>query len=244
MLLLGSRRLRLKPGTGRPTIASVPTPSLRATRWMGWLFAIGSACFVAGVPLSLTTSLSPVVAAVTYFVGSIFFTSAATIQMRLGWRAGDASLSRRQALLSGHPAWTSAWIQWIGTLAFNVTTFWGVVAAVGTDAVSNQVIWRPDAVGSVLFLVSSVIALRPDVRRHRHGHARDRSWAISAINMLGSIFFGLSAVGAYVVPGTDDLLSAAWSNGGTLLGAVCFLVGAVLVIPRHPHDSGVGEHGG
>jgi formate/nitrite transporter FocA (FNT family) len=72
----------------------------------------------------------------------------------------------------------------------------------------------------------------PEVRRHRHGHARNRSWTISALNMLGSIFFGISAVGAYVVPDTDELLNAQWSNGGTFLGALCFLVGAWLVIPR------------
>ena len=212
----------------------MPTPSLQATRWMGWLFAIGSACFALGVPMSLATSLSPTVAAATFFVGSIFFTSASSIQLKCAWRAGDggASLTRSQALLSRQPAWTSAWIQWIGTLAFNVTTFWGLVEASGTQSVSNQVIWRPDAVGSILFLVSSAIAFMPDVRRHRHGHARDRSWAISALNMLGSIFFGISAIGAYVVPSTNELLNSEWSNGGTFLGAICFLIGAVLVLPR------------
>jgi divalent metal cation (Fe/Co/Zn/Cd) transporter len=117
-------------------------------------------------------------------------------------------------------------------VAFNVTTFWGLVEASGTEAVADQVIWRPDAVGSILFLVSSAIALSPDVRRHRHGHARDRSWAISALNMVGSISFGISAVGAYVVPSSNDLLNSTWSNGGTFLGAICFLIGALLVLPR------------
>jgi formate/nitrite transporter FocA (FNT family) len=94
------------------------------------------------------------------------------------------------------------------------------------------VIWRPDAVGSILFLVSSAIALSPEVRAHRHSHVRDRSWTIAVLNMLGSIFFGVSAVGAYVVPDTQELLNSAWSNSGTLLGALCFLVGALLVLPR------------
>ena len=201
---------------------------------MGWLFAIGSLCFAVGVPVSQNTRWEPTVAAAIFFVGSIFFTSAASIQMHLGWRAGagDANLSTGQALRSSNPAWVSSWVQWIGTLAFNVTTFWGVVEAIGTRSVSDQVIWRPDAVGSVLFLVSSAIALTPEVRRHRHGHARDRSWTISALNMIGSVFFGISAVGAYVLPSTDALLNSAWSNGGTFLGAVCFLIGALLVLPR------------
>ena len=200
---------------------------------MGWLFAIGSACFAVGVPMSMSSSLQPIVGGVTFFVGSIFFTSASTVQMALAWHAGDEgrTLTRSEALLSKHPAWTSAWIQWFGTLAFNVTTFWGAVEAAGNQYVANEVVWRPDAVGSVLFLVSSAIALMPDVRRHRHGHARDRSWTISAVNMLGSIFFGLSAIGAYIAPGSTELWNAAWSNGGTFLGAICFLVGALLVLP-------------
>jgi drug/metabolite transporter (DMT)-like permease len=97
-------------------------------------------------------------------------------------------------------------------------------------------VWAPDAIGSVLFLVASGIALAPQVRARRHGHARDRSWAIAALNMLGSVFFGLSAIGAYTLPSTDQLLSVSWSNWGTFLGAICFLWGAVLLLPRH------GEH--
>lgn len=201
----------------------VSAQSLRAIRWMGWLFAIGSACFAIGVPLSLVTSLSPVVAAATFFVGSVFFTSAASIQARLGWLEGH----------SLHDAsWTSAAIQWLGTIFFNVTTLRSLIDVAGTEALSNQVVWRPDAIGSILFLVSSVIALSPEVRAHRHGHVRDRTWTIAALNMVGSIFFGISAVGAYVVPDTSELLNSAWANGGTLLGAVCFLLGALLVLPR------------
>jgi hypothetical protein len=70
---------------------------------MGWLFVIGSACFAVGVPLSLNTSLSPSVGAMVFFVGSIFFTSASSIQMKLAWRAGDlaASATTWQALAPG-----------------------------------------------------------------------------------------------------------------------------------------------
>ncbi len=212
----------------------MPTPSLRATAWMGWLFVIGSACFVAGVPLAMSTSLAPTVSAATFFIGALFFTTASSVQLKLAWRSGPdgESLSTFEAVVSRAPAWTSSWIQWIGTLFFIGTTLAAWIDVAGVRAVSNQVIWRPDAVGSVLFLVSSGIALMPDVRRHRHGHARDRSWSISSLNMVGSIFFGISAVGAYVVPASDALLNARWANGGTLLGAVCFLVGAALVIPR------------
>ncbi|MFZ0325269.1 MAG: hypothetical protein WAN48_14210 [Actinomycetes bacterium] len=218
---------------------ATPGQSLRAVAAMGWLFVVGSACFAVGVPLSLWDTTDPVVAALVFFVGSVFFTAASSVQMRLA-RDTRPELSRPPSLGArvAHllairtPEWTSSWVQWIGTLFFNVTTLRSVVDVSGAATVSAQLVWFPDAVGSVLFLVSSAIALRPEVRAHRHGHARDRSWLIAAVNMLGSVFFGLSAVGAYTVPSTDELLKTTWANGGTLLGALCFLVGAWLVIPR------------
>lgn len=209
--------------------------SLRPISWMGWLFAVGSACFAVGVPVSQMSTVVPAVSALIFFVGSIFFTSAASIQMRLAWdsdRPSQRGTTLARVTNLRNVAWSSAAVQWVGTLFFNATTLWALVSATGDSSVSDQVIWRPDAIGSILFLVSSAVACLPEVRAHRHGHVRDRSWLIAALNMLGSVFFGLSAVGAYLVPATDELLNARWANGGTLLGALCFLVGALLVIPR------------
>jgi hypothetical protein len=90
----------------------------------------------------------------------------------------------------------------------------------------------------VLFLVSSAIAMRPEVRRFRHSHVRERSWAIAALNLVGSVFFGLSAVGAFPEPTGSGVADLMWANAGTLLGALCFLVGALLVLPRRHPTSG------
>ena len=59
---------------------------------------------------------------------------------------------------------------------------------------------------------------------------RDRNWWIAVINMVGSIFFMISALAAFVVPDTGDLLDAALANSGTLLGALCFFWAARLLI--------------
>lgn len=207
--------------------------SLRAITWMGWLFVVGSACFAAGVPVSQVQSLAPTVAAAIFFIGSIFFTSASTVQMRLAWVAiPSARRTTWQRLLDVRDYdWSSAVVQWVGTIFFNATTLAALIQVAGTRSVSDQVVWRPDAIGSILFLVSSAIALTPEARKARHEHVRGRSWAIAALNMLGSIFFGISAVGAWVVPDTDEVLNSVWANGGTFLGAVCFLIGAWLIIP-------------
>ena len=52
------------------------------------------------------------------------------------------------------------------------------------------------------------------------------------LNLLGSMFFGVSAIGAYVSPDTGDVTNLRWDNGGTFPGALCFLVAAVMLIPE------------
>jgi hypothetical protein len=60
---------------------------------------------------------------------------------------------------------------------------------------------------------------------------RDVSWWIVVLNLLGSIAFGVSAVASkYVAPG--EVRNIALTNAGTWLGAVCFFVGAVLLVPE------------
>ena len=56
------------------------------------------------------------------------------------------------------------------------------------------------------------------------------SWWIVVLNMVGSIFFMISALAAFVVPDTGDLLDASLANSGTFLGAVCFFWGARLLL--------------
>ena len=78
---------------------------------------------------------------------------------------------------------------------------------------------------------SSSRASSPTPRRGTAGsrwRPGDLGWEIAALNLVGSIFFGLSAIAAYVVPSTGELLNAALANAGTFLGALGFLVGAAL----------------
>ena len=49
--------------------------------------------------------------------------------------------------------------------------------------------------------------------------------------MVGSIFFGISAVTSFVLPDTGELVNTAATNAFTFLGAVCFLLGGYLLIP-------------
>ena len=77
--------------------------------------------------------------------------------------------------------------------------------------------WRPDALGSICFLVSGAIAYRASAR-HGWRPARGASgWWEPSVNLLGCVFFGIAAVAAYVVPTTGsmiDLAAVNWAYGG------------------------------
>jgi hypothetical protein len=47
------------------------------------------------------------------------------------------------------------------------------------------------------------------------------------VNLLGCVFFGVSAVAGYVVPSTGSMLDLAAANWNTSLGAACFLACAL-----------------
>ena len=119
-----------------------------AVWWMAVLFAIGSACFVVASIPGVVQLVGSALDAGIYFVGSIFFTSAATIQ----WLT-----SRGLAFDVLDLDWWSSSVQLIGTLYFNATTFRAFQT--GLDANEyDRLVWTPDALGSVCFLVASYFA--------------------------------------------------------------------------------------
>ena len=90
--------------------------------------------------------------------------------------------------------------------------------------------WTPDAFGSVCFLVASELALAGVCHRWICWRTRSRDWQIAALNMLGSVAFGVAAVTSLVEPSTSEPVSAAIANAGTTFGALCFLAGALLLL--------------
>ena len=131
--------------------------------------------------------------------------------------------------------WLATSIQLVGTVFFNVSTFRAMLESLD-DSSANLLSWRPDALGSICFLVASWLAFAEAGHGWLSWRPDDLGWVIAALNLAGSIFFGLSAIGAYVVSSTGELLSAALANGGTFLGAIGFLVGAALLIPEASRD--------
>lgn len=202
------------------------------------LFAVGAFCFVLGSVPAFVTAVGGTVDSITYAVGAVFFTSASLLQLLQAQSPGmldvDATGQDRPTVVrwwgprTGDRGWWAAATQFPGTLCFNVSTI-AALAHNATVAQEQRYVWRPDAVGSTFFLIASVLAVLA-IGRFWSWAPRSASWRIAWLNMLGSVFFGLSALAAYILP-SGDVVNVRISVGGTLLGAVCFLVGAALMIP-------------
>jgi hypothetical protein len=169
----------------------------------------------------------------------LFFTSASFLCYREAVDAAPPEQNPRHRRVftyqPGRIDWWATAIQLVGTLYFNVST--GVAMGSNLSAgTAHQHVWRPDAVGSVCFLVASALAWFEVCHAWAAWRPRLWAWWITLLNLLGSVAFGVSAVAGYISPVTGQLRNAERANLGTLVGAVCFLVGAVLLLPERTEE--------
>jgi hypothetical protein len=207
--------------------------------WIAVLFAIGSLLFALGSVPGYVSAVGDRWDTVTYFVGSLFFTSASFLSYREAVDAAPAAQNpdhrRFFVYQPGRIDWWATAIQLVGTVYFNVST--GVAMAADLSAqTAHQHEWRPDAVGTICFLVSSVLAWYEVCHGWMAWRPRSWSWWITLANLIGSIAFGVSAVAGYVNPVTGQVHNAGRANTQTLVGAVCFLIGAVLLLPERTEE--------
>jgi hypothetical protein len=205
------------------------------------LFAGGSLCFAVGAAPGYVDLVGASADATTFFVGSIFFTTAALLQYlevanaaRVPIRAAPRP---RWRLFTWEPRridWWASAVQLVGTVYFNVSTYNAVDLELTTAQV-DQLVWRPDALGSVCFLVASTLAWAEAGHAWWSWRPASRSWRITLLNLLGSIAFGVSAAAAKVLPTSDQVRNVTLMNFGTFVGALCFLAGAVLLLPERTH---------
>ena len=141
----------------------------------------------------------------TFFVGSIFFTTASFLQLL---QAQTPAMTGADAALLNTPEpvrlwswlphdrnWLAAITQFPGTLFFNVST----LAALAHNASAQEQdrhVWRPDIFGSTLFLVASAFGILA-VGTFWSRRPRSLPWRIAWLNMLGSVLFMASALASY-----------------------------------------------
>jgi hypothetical protein len=207
---------------------------------IAWLFMVGSACFVLGSVPAWVSAVGGWAVGVTYFVGSIFFTSASACQLVQAQSPATTGVDVRTQhdrapvrLLGWLPHdrnWLAAATQFPGTVVFNLSTL-AALTHNATAAEADRYVWRPDLFGSVLFLVASAYGILAVSGRFLAVDVGSLPWRIAWVNMLGSVLFMASALASYVLPSSDEVLDTRLSVAGTLFGAVCFFVGAALMLP-------------
>jgi hypothetical protein len=193
--------------------------------WMGVLFAIGASCFALGAAPGYLGAVGEHADGVTFFVGSIFFTTASYLQYR---EAGDG---RGLSWKPRRPEWIAAAVQLVGTLFFNASTFHALEQNLSQSQL-NHLVWRPDVYGSICFLVSSSIAWFCVARRCWSWQPQHLAWWIAGLNLIGSIAFGISAIGSEIVTASDQVRNATAMNLGTFIGGLGFLAAAIILLPE------------
>ncbi|WP_163543137.1 YrhK family protein [Occultella kanbiaonis] len=179
--------------------------------------------------------MAPRIVAATFFVGSILFTVAAYLQYHEAQTAPGAVLPeshrRRLRPFAGAPGridWWATAVQLVGTVLFNVSTFAAMQGDLG-EVQERRLIWGPDLAGSVCFLIASWLAYSEVNRGIVPRPDRSVGWRIAALNLVGSVAFGAAAIAARYLRTTDEPANVALVNLGTFVGAICFLLGAVLL---------------
>jgi hypothetical protein len=217
----------------------------RLSWWVALLFAIGSVFFaVGGFGASLPDSApAPLrdgnVLNWIFIVGAIFFTSAAYLQW-LEALNGDVA----EALVDGAPRrWR--WIGWcprnlgylasavqlVGTIMFNFNTVDVLVTGMSWEE-EDLLVWTPNMVGCVCFLAASYLAYTEVSQGAASFAPRSISWWIAVVNLLGSVAFQISAFYSFAGPEPAGASAGFWAALYTGVGALCFLLGAYLMIPE------------
>jgi hypothetical protein len=219
--------------------------------WIGLVFAVGSLLFIVGSAQTLWPGLA--IAAVidpahVFFAGSLPFTLAAYLQFYQAGNASDFPLAETVDTQSktvrtkwlgcraSELGWWSCGLQLLGTLCFNFSTYQALHP--GPNWFSEDIwVWLPNFVGSVLFLLSGYMAFAETCHGYWRFLPRNLSWWAVFWNFGGCISFMISAFLAVFVSGTDSVIRMQLSTWFTLLGAVGFFIGSILLLPEAATES-------
>jgi hypothetical protein len=208
----------------------------------GISFFLGGGLFTLGAVLSQLDAATPSTINWTFLIGGFFFSTgayAALVQEINSPRAidQDGSLSENRwrwwSYEPSRPGWMAAFVLFCGTLAFAVSLVDVFISRLETKQI-DHLVWAPEMVGCVLFLVSGHIGIIEVCHGRFRLLPRDLGWWIVTVNQLGSWLFFLSGLAAYVRPATGEVINVAVINWGTALGAACFSVAGLAQLFERP----------
>jgi hypothetical protein len=178
------------------------------------------------------------VVGITFVVGSLFFTAggySAFLQV-INDEGKNGERLKLWAWTPRTKLWWAAVIQLIGTLLFNANTIDAMIETFTVEE-TNRLVWGPDFLGSIAFLVASHLYWVYGCGRLWCTKTDDPDWWGALLNYIGSIFFMASALASFTLKTDGEVLNITIVNSGTFAGAVCFLVGAYLLMPPAGADS-------
>lgn len=205
-------------------------------------FIVGGSLFCLGALLAQGHVGGPRLAAAVFTAGGVFFTTggyASVLQVANAPRgAGPDGIVRvgRWRWWSTEPGrldWASAVALFVGTLYFAASLLAALIGDL-TVAQEHRLVWSPEVIGCVLFLLSGQLALTEMHRDRPRGRRADLGWWIAIVNQLGSALFMVAAIAAYVRPSTGDELAVGIANWATFAGAACFAIAGAMQEFDHP----------
>ncbi|TYK67445.1 hypothetical protein CWS31_000255 [Colwellia echini] len=208
--------------------------------WIGVVFALGSLLFFTASLLWLVASknISSDIINAMFFAGSIPFTTAAYLQL---YQTANAIKTddHKPILVGWQPnniGWLSCILQFAGTLLFNINTFDGMMANL-TWWQQDFYIWIPNILGSVLFLLSGYLAYAETCHSYWGWKPKSLSWWITLVNLMGCVAFLISALFAFVPQQQPSFNAEEISVVFTMLGALGFFIGSILMLPEGAVES-------
>jgi hypothetical protein len=188
-------------------------------------FVIGGSLFCLGALLAQAHVGGPRLAAAVFVCGGVFFTTGGYSSVLLVVNA-DGGRWRWWATEPGLE-WGSAVALFVGTLYFGASLLAALIGDL-TTAQIHRLVWSPEVVGCVLFLLSGHLALLQLRRDRRQGRRDDLDLWIAVVNQAGSALFMVAAIAAFVRPTTGDELAVGVANWSTFAGAACFAAAGVM----------------
>ncbi|HET9592849.1 MAG TPA: hypothetical protein VFP17_08035 [Solirubrobacterales bacterium] len=189
-------------------------------------FVIGGSLFCLGAVLAQAHVGGPRLAAGVFLAGGVFFTTGGYSSVLLASNARGAKW-RWWSTEPTRLEWASAVALFVGTLYFGGSLLAALIGDL-TTAQEHRLVWSPEVIGCVLFLVSGHLALVQLRRERREGGGTGLGWWIAVVNQVGSALFMAAAIAAFVRPTTGDELAVGIANWSTFAGAACFAAAGVM----------------
>lgn len=226
-----------------PARTRPPSALRRANAVAAGAFLVGGSLFAIGAILAQADIGGPRLAAVVYLVGGVFFCTGGYASVLL---AINAPHRRRDG------AWARApWRWWAehpgaydhlaavtlfaGTLVFGVNLVDSLLGDL-TPAQQDRLVWNPDIIGCILFLLSGFLAMVDISGSWLRLRGEGLGWWIVFVNQVGSVLFMVSGVASFV-RADGDMIAVGIANWGTFGGAACFAVAGLMQFWEVPEGS-------